>query len=143
MPAQKKGGGIEGALREIAMRFPEVQEDVACKGTAVESAAFKAAGSKAFLFVGKTVARLKLERSLPESQKLASRHPESCQVGALGWVTVSLMPDASPKLDVLERWIDESYRLLAGKPAEKPAKPAAKRAAKPAAKSGSKRGKRR
>src|SRR5262245_54439102 len=106
MPAKKTGGEIEGALREIAMRFPEVREDVACKGTAIESAAFKA-GSKTFLFVGKTVARLKLEKSLPESQRLAAKHPESCQVGALGWVTVSLMPDASPKLDVLERWIDE------------------------------------
>src|SRR6187401_550517 len=100
MPAKKNSGGLDAALRKIAMRHPDVEESVACEGTALESATFKA-GKKTFLFVGKTQARLKLHESLGESRKLASKHPGACQVGSLGWVAVSLAPEASPPLDVL------------------------------------------
>jgi hypothetical protein len=130
MPAKKNSGGLDAALRKIAMRHPDVEESVACEGTALESATFKAR-KKTFLFVGKTQARLKLDESLGESRKLASKHPEACKVGSLGWVAVSLAPEASPPLDVLARWIDESYRAVASPPPRSPQRPSKSRARPP------------
>jgi len=74
------------------------------------------ARNKAFLFLTIGHARLKLRESLPEATKLAQKKPDQLQVGAGGWVKASLSADGSTPLDVLERWIGESYRLMAGPP---------------------------
>jgi hypothetical protein len=108
---QKKRGGAHGVLKKIALGHPEVEEAIACKGTPIESAAYKVC-KKSFLFVGAALARLKLDASLGEAKKLAKAKPGSCDVGKLGWVAVSLGPDAPPPA-VLERWIGESYALAA------------------------------
>jgi len=100
-----------GALRKIAAKYPGVEETIACKGTAVESSAFKA-GKKTFLFVRAADARLKLEKSLPEAASLAKKEPGRYEAGAMGWIKVQLGPEPPP-LDLLKRWIDESYRLMA------------------------------
>jgi YjbR len=99
------------ALLKLALRYPEAQEGIACQGTAAEKRTVKAR-NKAFLFVGPTNAMVKLRESLAEAAELASKDPNRYKVGALGWVTVTFGSDGSPPLDVLERWIDESYRLL-------------------------------
>jgi hypothetical protein len=112
MTGAKKPGGLHGALKKIALRHPAVEEAVACKGTAIESAAYKVR-KKAFLFVGAAVARMKLGSSVAEAKKLAKKSPGSCEVGAGGWTAVHFGPQAPP-LGVLERWVDESYRLFAG-----------------------------
>ena len=105
------------ALRNLALKYPGTEEGVACEGTSLEKRTIKA-GGKAFLFLGPRDAMLKLRDSLPEATRLASKEPGRYKVGGSGWVTVTL---AEPvPLDVLKRWIDESYRLLA------PAKLAAK-----------------
>ena len=101
------------ALRRIALRYPEVEEGIACKGTALECATFKAR-TKAFLFVGQSEARVKLHESLTEAAALAAQEPGLYQVGGHGWVKVTFDGKSFP-LDVMERWIDESYRLLAPK----------------------------
>jgi YjbR len=101
-------------LRPIAMRFAEAEEGIACKGTAIECTTFKTHG-KAFLFVGGKEIRLKLQASLAEAGKLAAKEPERYQAGKIGWVTVRLHPGDALPIDVLERWIDESYRLLVPK----------------------------
>ena len=111
MAAAPRSAGIQGALKKIALRHAGVEEDVACKGTPIESAAYKVR-KKSFLFVGAGKARLKLESSLGEAKKLAKANPGACDVGKLGWVAVSLGPDAPPP-SVLERWISESYALAA------------------------------
>jgi hypothetical protein len=108
---------MRAQLKKIAMRLPGTEEDVACKGTALESAVFKA-GKKSFLFVGPKQARLKLGPSVSEAKKLAAKKRGSCEVGAIGWVVVNLGPDAPP-IDVLERWIAESHALMAGAAAPK------------------------
>jgi YjbR len=101
-------------LRSIALRYPQTEEGIACKGTAVECTTFKAR-SKAFLFVGAKEIRLKLDASLAEATKLAAKEPERYKVGAHGWVAVSTGDRQFAPLNLLERWIDESYRLLVPK----------------------------
>ncbi len=112
MPAAK---GPMQALRKAALLYPGTEEGVACEGTPIESRAVKAR-NKAFLFLTIGHARLKLRESLPEAAKLAKKQPDQFQVGSGGWVKASLKADGSTPLDVLERWIGESYRLMAGSP---------------------------
>ncbi len=102
------------ALRKIALQYPETEEGIACKGTALECSAFKAR-NKTFLFMSTAEVRVKLGDSLTEAAKLASKEPGRYEVGSLGWVKVSFSPHESPPLDLLQRWIDESYRLLVPK----------------------------
>ena len=102
------------ALRQLALQYPEAEEGIACKGTAIECSTFKAR-DKAFLFVGAGVIRLKLHASLPEATKLAAKEPSRYKVGANGWIAVTVSDNLPPPLDVMVRWIDESYRLLAPK----------------------------
>jgi hypothetical protein len=96
-------------LRAFALGRPGTAEGIACKGTALESRTVTA-GNKAFLFLAGDHGRLKLGASLAEARELAATG--ACEAGAGGWVkfTVAAVPR-----DVLERWIDESWRLLAPK----------------------------
>jgi predicted DNA-binding protein (MmcQ/YjbR family) len=104
---------LAAALKKIAMRHPGVEVDVACKGTPLESAVYKA-GKKSFLFVGTRQARLKLDPSAAaEAKQLNKKAPGSCEIGAIGWAAVTLGPDAPP-LKTFAKWIGESYRLTAG-----------------------------
>jgi hypothetical protein len=105
---------IVSTLRELALKYPETEEGIACAGTALEKRTIKVR-NKAFLFLGKADVMLKLRDSLTEAAKLAAKAPDVYKAGANGWVTVKLDAGASPSLDVLARWIDESYRLLAPK----------------------------
>ena len=102
------------ALRTLALQYPECEEGIACKGTAIECTTFKAR-SKAFLFMARADVRIKLRESLPEAAKLAVKEPGRYTVGASGWIKVTFSDDEPLPLDVLTRWIDESYRLLAPK----------------------------
>lgn len=100
------------ALRTLALSYPETVETTACN-----KAAFKAR-NKGFLFLGIDDAgcnvMLKLAASIPEATKLA-KGLGCCKVGANGWVTATFRHDQAPPPGLLERWIDESYRLLAPK----------------------------
>ena len=103
-------------LGSIALKFAQVEKGVACAGTSAERATFKA-NKKAFLFLGTGDALVKLKESVPQARKVPG-----CKVGASGWTKVVWGPDGSPPVDLLERWIEESYRLMAsaaGKPARK------------------------
>jgi hypothetical protein len=102
------------ALRKFALRYPEAEEGIACEGTEVESRTVKVR-NKAFVFLGKTDVRLKLRDSLSEAAELAAKEPDCYNVGAPGWVKATFRPGQSPPAGLLERWIDESYRLLAPK----------------------------
>lgn len=102
------------ALRRVALRYPEAQEGIACEGTSVEKRTIKAR-NKAFLFLGMADAMLKLRDSHAEATDLASKEPSRYKVGAHGWVMVTFGSVESLPIDLLARWIDESYRLLAPK----------------------------
>jgi predicted DNA-binding protein (MmcQ/YjbR family) len=111
--ATAAGSDPAQALRRFALRYPEAQEGVSCSKSAFR------AGDKAFLFVAMEdhphTAMVKLRESQAEAATLASKEPGRYTVGAHGWVTVTFSDDEPPPLDVLERWIDESYRVVVNK----------------------------
>ena len=102
------------SIHEIARQYPETEEATVCNKTA-----FKARG-KSFLFLGvKDDAwnvRLKLGDSISEAEQLAKKHPGRYDVGLHGWVLATFDDGESPPKGLMERWIDESFRLLAPKP---------------------------
>ena len=126
-------------LRAVGLRLPDTQAGIACAGTALERRTITV-GDKAFLFVGDRDARLKLGDSIGEATELAAREPGLCEVGGHGWVKLTFGDGRSLPVDVLTRWVEESYQLLAParratprptrKPAASPGKPANARAAK-------------
>ena len=107
--AESEGGKV---LRAFARGFPEAQEGVACAGTAAEKRTVQVR-KKAFVFLGATEAMVKLRESLPEALHLAAKEPSRYRVGALGWVTVTIGDAGAAPRELLERWVDESYRLQA------------------------------
>src|SRR5512143_2816555 len=87
------------ALRTIALRYPEANEGIACKGTAVEGPRFDAR-NKAFLFLrlagNSYVAMVKLGDSQAEATRLGLREPGRYKVGSGGWTTVIFNADDAP-----------------------------------------------
>jgi hypothetical protein len=100
-------------LRAAALGHPGAEEGIACQGTALESSAFKAR-NKTFLFMGRSDARLKLAASRAEAQELAEKDPAHYRVGALGWITIKWSDDTPLPVELLTRWIEESYRTVVG-----------------------------
>src|SRR5688572_19540275 len=99
------------SLRAIAMMQGDVEEGIACPGTAMERRTIKA-NKKAFLFFGATDAMVKLDASLAEARRLAKAEPARYRVGANGWVKATFSTDEPPALDVFKKWIAESYALV-------------------------------
>ncbi len=101
------------ALRKHALGYPEVEARVVCT-----RCAFKAR-NKAFLFVGEDAnsynAMLKLGDSRAQAAELARKEPDHYKEGGHGWVTVTFGADQAPPIGLLEKWIDESFRLLVPK----------------------------
>jgi hypothetical protein len=99
-------------LLQYALSLPETEDGIACAGTALESITVKTK-KKAFLFIRATEARLKLADSQKEAAAMAARQPETYSVGANGWVLIRFEGPAAYPLDVLKRWVHESYSLCA------------------------------
>jgi hypothetical protein len=109
MANRRTAAGLVAGLRRAALRCPDTEEGIACKGTPVESSEFKAQ-KKTFLFLNEKQARLKLGPSLSRATRLASKEPGRYNVGAIGWVAVSFTDGEPPPLELLEKWVAESYR---------------------------------
>lgn len=90
-------------LTAIAASLPNVTSGVACLGTALESKTFTT-NKKAFLFVSKKDARLKLAASTAEAKAAGF------DVGANGWVKIPLT--GLPAAATLKKWIAESHALM-------------------------------
>lgn len=114
-------------LCKLARSLPDVEEQVACAGTAIEQASFHT-GGKSFLFAQRkgdlAIVRLKLDRSLAD----AAAAGDGVEVGIGNWTTCRV-PLAKAPTAVLVRWVRESHALSA-KPGA-PAKPKPKGPAKP------------
>ena len=115
MPPAKSPAAL---LRSLALRHPNVEEGVACQGTAVESNAFKIK-KKTFLFARDVDLMLKLQASIPEANACATGDPLRYRPGKGGWVSVKFDGGVLPPKDLLTRWIAESYQLMAAPPAKK------------------------
>jgi hypothetical protein len=104
------------SLHQFALSLPDVEEGISCKGTSLESPTATVNG-KAFLFLGTKQIRFKLGESLKDADKASAKSPDAITVGANGWVTIAATSlDVVPP-NVLKKWIEESYRLMAPKKA--------------------------
>ena len=118
MKSSPQAGKLFEAFRKAALGHAGVEESLACKGTAIESASFKVRG-KSFLFLRPATAMLKLESSKAQAQSLATRSPHACKVGASGWTTLTFSEPAAVNLKLAEKWVAESYNLFSSPKATK------------------------
>ena len=105
----------EAALREFALTYPEAAESHPWGHLAVK------VRGKAFLFIstGRTERGLNLSVKLPVSGKMALTFPFASPtgygLGKSGWITAEFEPGDEVPVDLLEQWIDESFRAIAPK----------------------------
>jgi predicted DNA-binding protein (MmcQ/YjbR family) len=103
----------ESAIRRIALAYPNTREDHPWGETA-----FKVK-DKAFVFLRCDEEGLSIGMKLPHSNAEALEHP-FCEpthygLGKSGWVTATFHPTDKVPMDLLKRWIDESFRAVAPK----------------------------
>lgn len=101
-------------LRKCALRYPGVREDHPWG-----ESAFKV-NDKVFVFTNVTKAALHLTVKLPRSREFALEmhaftKPTGYGLGKAGWITAEFGTKDKPPLDILEAWIDESFRAIAPK----------------------------
>lgn len=103
----------EAALRQAALTYPLATEDFPWGHRA-----FKIKG-KMFLILSfdKDVfnATIKLPDSGKQALQLPFTQPTGYGLGKSGWVTASFATKDDIPLELLEDWIDESYRAIAPK----------------------------
>jgi predicted DNA-binding protein (MmcQ/YjbR family) len=106
-----KPGSAEAALRSHALAYPEAHEDFPWGERVVK------VRGKVFLFLGRPEDGLSLSVKLPGSATLALglpfASPTGYGLGKSGWVTARFGPREKPPLELLQQWIDESYRAVA------------------------------
>ena len=101
-------------IREKAASFPEV-----AKGTSCNQSSFKA-GKGSFLFIGPGAkgvgfkAMFKLDHSMSQARKLASKEPDRFEVGSTGWVTTRFTAEKPLPKSIWEKWLQESYDICCG-----------------------------
>jgi predicted DNA-binding protein (MmcQ/YjbR family) len=101
------------ALRAYALAFPEAREDFPWGERVVK------VKDKVFVFLGRDDEDVGVTVKLPSSGLLALSlpfaSPTGYGLGKSGWVTARFGPKAKPPLELLKKWIDESYRAVAPK----------------------------
>ncbi len=110
----------------LALALPDVEEGVACKGTAIQSVTCKVKG-KAFLFLRPGNMMLKLEESTDQATELSRETSGSMTVGKGGWVTIRDYHFKKIKISIIKTWITESHGLFANSQSRKKAKRKAER----------------
>jgi predicted DNA-binding protein (MmcQ/YjbR family) len=116
MPRPKNLTHAESALRKYALAFPETHEDFPWGHCAI-----KVKGKVFLIFShgreGEVV--LNLTVKLPESGRwaltLPYTEPTGYGLGKSGWVSASFAAKDEVPLDILEQWVDESFRAVAPK----------------------------
>ena len=113
MARQRLRSRGEAALREFALGFPEAVEEFPWGHRAIK------VKGKIFLTLHGAEGEQALSVKLPHSgriallQKFAS--PATYGLGKSGWVTARFADGEEPPVDLLEQWIEESYRAIAPK----------------------------
>lgn len=113
--SQKSANAVAAeAMRRHGLSYPGTHEDFPWE----EHRALKVKG-KAFVFMGMGTDELNFSVKLPRSKDIALMLPFATPtgygLGKSGWVSASFPADASPPVDMLLDWIDESYRAIAPK----------------------------
>jgi predicted DNA-binding protein (MmcQ/YjbR family) len=100
-------------LRKLALSYPEAHEDMPWGHHAIK------VKGKSFLFLAADAETFSLSAKLPSSGGVALElpfaSPTEYGLGRSGWVTARFPRGARVPLDVLQLWVDESYRAIAPK----------------------------
>ncbi len=100
-------------LRRHGLAFPEAEEDFPWGHSALK------VRGKTFAWLDKSDDRLSLTVKLPVSRDFALvfdfAEPAGYGLGKSGWISCRFEPHEAPDLDLLKRWISESYRAVAPK----------------------------
>jgi predicted DNA-binding protein (MmcQ/YjbR family) len=103
----------EDRLRELALAFPEVREEFPWGHSAMK------VKGKAFVFISASEEGLSLSMKLPSSGVMALMlpfaSPTGYGLGKSGWVTCKFAPGDEIPFELLQEWLDESYRAIAPK----------------------------
>jgi predicted DNA-binding protein (MmcQ/YjbR family) len=112
-PADDTFATTETYLRDRAMSYPEATEDFPWGHRAVKVKA------KMFLILATDGGQLTVTMKLPDSNSYALMQPYAeptgYGLGKSGWVTCSFKPGDEVPTDLLDEWIEESYRAVAPK----------------------------
>ncbi len=113
MPKRTPVQSAEAALRKTALAYPQATEDFPWGHRA-----FKVK-KKMFLILSFDKDVFNVTMKLPDSGKQAVQfpfaQPTGYGLGKSGWVTASFGPKDKVPLELLEEWLDESYRAIAPK----------------------------
>ena len=96
-------------LRKRALKYPGATEDHPWGETAIK------VNGKVFLFLGEDGFSVKSPHSRDIAHDLPFTEPTHYGLGKHGWVTVHLDQKKKPTTDLIEAWLDESYRAVAPK----------------------------
>ena len=103
----------ETYLRDRALTYPEATEDFPWGHRAIKVKA------KIFLILDLTGGVLSVTMKLPDSNSYALMQryaqPTGYGLGKSGWVTCKFNVGDDPPLDLLDEWVEESYRAVAPK----------------------------
>jgi predicted DNA-binding protein (MmcQ/YjbR family) len=112
-PASAAHRKVEEALRTFALAYPEAIEEFPWGERAIK------VRKKVFVFMLADGSGLYVTTKLPESGPFALTQPfakpSGYGLGKSGWVSCQFEPGTRPPVDLLEEWIDESYRVVAPK----------------------------
>jgi predicted DNA-binding protein (MmcQ/YjbR family) len=114
MPAKSnEARKADKELARYALGFPEVHEDFPWGERAVK------VRKKVFVFMRCDEDGLSVGVKLPQSQGAAMTYkfaePSAYGLGKHGWITASFKPNGKIPIDLLKKWIAESYRAVAPK----------------------------
>lgn len=103
----------EERLREMALAFPETHEEFPWGHSAIK------VRGKSFAFIALGEEGLSLSAKLPLSSVAALvlpfASPTEYGLGKSGWVTARFAPGDEVPFELLQEWLDESYRAIAPK----------------------------
>ena len=113
MPKRNPLKSAEAALRKTALAYPQATEDFPWGHRA-----FKVK-KKMFLILSFDKDVFNVTMKLPVTGKQALQlpfaEPTGYGLGKSGWVTASFVPKDNVPIELLEEWMDESYRAIAPK----------------------------
>jgi predicted DNA-binding protein (MmcQ/YjbR family) len=98
-------------VRRFALSYPETREDHPWGESAIK------VKGKTFVFMGLTDGKFGLSVKLPRSHEFALDYPftkpTGYGLGKSGWISAGFSGKDDPPLDVLQFWVDESFRAVA------------------------------
>jgi predicted DNA-binding protein (MmcQ/YjbR family) len=112
-PNVRSASAAETKLRAYALSLPGAVEEFPWGDRVMK------VNKKVFVFMGTTDGGFGMSTKLPRSAAIALTlpfaSPTGYGLGKAGWVTARFTARDKPPLDLLEAWIEESYRAIAPK----------------------------